>query len=55
MEVGEDEKELFINGDVGEDEDCAEDGGRVSQDRVRRQDCRIREKEVGPSGSCVEV
>lgn len=54
MEVGEDEKE-FMNGDVGEDEDCVEDGGRVSQDRVRRQDCRIRENDVGPSGSWVEV
>lgn len=28
-----------------------EDGGRVSQDRVRRHDCRIMEKEVGCRGS----
>ena len=31
------------------------DGGRVSQDRVRRHDCRIMEKEVGARGSWVDV
>lgn len=30
-------------------------GGRVSQDRVRRHDCRIAAKEVGERGSWVEV
>jgi len=32
----------------GEEEDC---GGRVSQDRVRRQDCRIMEKVWGERGT----
>jgi len=30
-------------------------GGKVSQERVRRHDCRIIENEVGWSGSWVEV
>ena len=49
------EKELFMKGEVGEEVDCVEEGGRVSQDSVRRQDCRIMEKDVGASGSWVEV
>jgi hypothetical protein len=55
VEEGPVENGLFMRGDVGEEVDCVEDGGRVSQERVRRQDCRIMEKEVGARGSCVEV
>jgi hypothetical protein len=50
-EAGPVEKGLFMKGDVGEEVNCVEDGGRVSQERVRRQDCRIMEKEVGARGS----
>lgn len=49
------EKGLLMKGDVGEEVNWFEDGGRVSQERVRRQDCRIMEKDVGASGSWVEV
>jgi hypothetical protein len=49
------EKGLLMKGEVGEEVNCVEDGGKVSQERVRRQDCRIIEKEVGASGSWVEV
>jgi hypothetical protein len=49
------EKGLFIKGDVGEEMNCVEEGGRVSQESVRRQDWRIMEKEVGARGSWVEV
>ena len=54
-EEGPVEKGLFMKGDVGEEVNCVEGGGRVSQERVRRQDCRIMEKEVGARGSWVEV
>lgn len=40
-------------GEVGEEGEL--DGGRVSQESVRRQDCRIMEKERGWSGSWVDV
>jgi hypothetical protein len=53
--AGPGEKGLFMKGDVGKDVNWLEDGGRVSQERVRRQDWRIMEKEVGASGSWVEV
>ena len=52
--VGPVEKGLCVKGEVGEVY-CVEEGGRVSQERVRRQDCRTMEKEAGPSGSWVEV
>lgn len=39
------------SGEVGEGLRVLGDGGRVSQERVRRQDCRTREKEMGASGS----
>jgi hypothetical protein len=44
-----------MNGDVGEEVNCVEEGGRVSQERVRRQDCRIMENDVGARGSWVDV
>ena len=53
--AGPEEKGLLMKGEVGEEVNWVEDGGRVSHERVRRQDCRIMEKEVGASGSCVEV
>jgi hypothetical protein len=53
--AGPEEKGLLMRGEVGEEVNCAEDGGRVSHERVRRQDWRIMEKEVGASGSWVEV
>jgi hypothetical protein len=49
------EKGLCRNGDVGEDVNCVEEGGRVSQDSVRRHDCRIIEKDAGARGSWVDV
>ncbi len=49
------ENGLFMKGKVGEEVNCVEDGGRVSQESVRRQDCRIIEKDVGARGSWVEV
>ena len=52
--MGPPEVALGESGEEGAEEDCVV-GGRVSQERVRRQDCRIREKEVGSRGSCVEV
>lgn len=48
---------LLVKGEeycVG-DEYWVEEGGRVSQERVRRQDCRTIEKEAGASGSWVDV
>lgn len=44
-----------MKGDVGGEVNCIDEGGRVSHERVRRQDCRTMEKEVGASGSWVEV
>jgi len=53
---GPEEKGLFVRGEVGEEVvNCVDDGGRVSHERVRRQDCRIMEKDVGARGSWVEV
>lgn len=43
------------NGEVGDRVCCEWEGGMVSQARVRRQDCRMMEKEVGDAGSCCEV
>jgi len=54
-EEGPVENGLFINGDVGEEVNCVEEGGRVSHERVRRHDWRIMEKDVGARGSWVEV
>lgn len=50
------EEKGFVRGEVGEVVVfCVDEGGRVSQERVRRQDCRIMEKDVGASGSWVET
>lgn len=50
------EEKLEMNGEEGVELGVGfEDGGRVSQERVRRQDWRIIEKEVGCRGSCVDV
>ena len=50
------ENGLLSKGEEGEDViGWLLEGGRVSQERVRRQDCRIIEKEVGVRGSWVEV
>lgn len=51
------EKEVLRKGDVGEELRLGwmVEGGRVSQERVRRQDCRRMEKEDGWRGSWVEV
>lgn len=54
-EDGPEEKGLLMNGEVGEEVLWVEDGGRVSQDKVRRHDCRIMEKEADERGSWVEV
>lgn len=51
----EPEEELFMYGDVGEEVNCVDDGGRVSHESVRRHDCRIMENEPGARGSCVDV
>jgi hypothetical protein len=48
------EKEEW-KGDVGEEVCWMLEGGRVSQERVRRQDCRRIEKEDAWSGSWVDV
>tara|TARA_R110002060_G_scaffold15581_18_gene21770 strand:- start:1155 stop:1277 length:123 start_codon:yes stop_codon:yes gene_type:complete len=40
-----------MNGEVGEAVFGVDDGGRVSQDKVRRQDWRTIEKEFGERGS----
>jgi hypothetical protein len=53
--AGPEEKGLLIKGEVGEEVNWLEDGGRVSHESVRRQDCRIMENEVGARGSWVEV
>lgn len=53
--AGPHEKGLLIKGEVGEEVNWLEEGGRVSHERVRRQDWRIMEKEVGARGSWVEV
>jgi hypothetical protein len=42
-------------GDEGAEENWLALGGNVSHERVRRQDCRIMEKEDGERGSWVEV
>jgi hypothetical protein len=56
VEEGPLENGLLMNGEVGlEVVDWLVFGGRVSQESVRRQDCRIIEKEVGARGSWVEV
>jgi len=52
--AGLEETELFSKGEVGEDVNWVEDGGRVSHERVRRQDWRIMEND-DPKGSWVEV
>ena len=44
-----------MDGEEGEVADELLEGGSVSHDKVRRQDCRIIENEVGASGSFVEV
>lgn len=44
------EKRLFM-GEVGEFAYCVEEGGRFSHERVRKQDWRIIENDVGNSGS----
>jgi hypothetical protein len=49
------EKGLLVKGEAVGEVYCVEEGGRVSQERVRRQDCRTMEKEAGASGSWVEV
>jgi len=50
------EKGLDVNeGEMLGALDMFDEGGRVSQESVRRHDCRTMEKEVGASGSCVEV
>lgn len=49
------EKGLLVKGEAVGEVCCVEEGGRVSQERVRRQDCRTMEKEAGASGSWVEV
>lgn len=46
---------LLYKGEVGEEVFSCVDGGSVSQDRVRKQDCRMIEKELGAKGSWVEV
>ena len=47
---------VWDNGLVGvEGEGWLPLGGNVSQERVRKQDCRIMEKELGWRGSWVEV
>lgn len=54
VEEGRVENGLLMNGEVGEVGDavvCEDEGGRVSQERVRRHDCRIMLKDVGVSGS----
>jgi len=55
LPVGPEEKAL-VKGEEGAELGCGLlDGGRVSQERVRRQDCRIMEKEVEERGSWVDV
>lgn len=44
-----------MKGGVGEEVGCVDEGGKVSHERVRRQDCRMIENEAGVRGSCVEV
>lgn len=52
----EERKGLLMNGEVGvEAVEEFPEGGRVSQESVRRHDCRIMEKEVGARGSWVDV
>lgn len=50
-----DAKDELRKGEDGTAVVCMDEGGSVSQDRVRKQDCRIMEKDCGASGSCVEV
>jgi hypothetical protein len=45
------EKGLLRKGDGEDGVNWLEDGGSVSQESVRRQDCRISEKDAGTSGS----
>jgi len=52
LPIGPEEKELLMKGEEGaEDVYWVELGGRVSQVRVRKQDCRMMENEVGDKGS----
>jgi hypothetical protein len=52
VDRGPEEKGLLMNGDVGDVCEGVElEGGRVSQESVRRQDCRTTEKDVGARGS----
>ena len=53
--VGPVEKGLLIKGEEVGEANWLEEGGKVSQERVRRQDCRTMEKDAGARGSCVEV
>lgn len=53
--MGPEEKGLLMKGEERDEVNWLEDGGRVSQERVRRQDWRTMEKELGARGSCVEV
>jgi hypothetical protein len=55
LEVLEVEEGLLRKGDEGAELWVTEEGGSVSQERVRRQDCRIMEKEDEERGSCEEV
>jgi hypothetical protein len=55
LPVGPEEKELGKGEEGAEVVYWLELGGRVSQVRVRRQDWRIMEKEVGARGSWVDV
>ena len=55
LPVGPEEKVLMKGEEGAEEVYCVEEGGRVSHVRVRRQDWRIIEKEVGARGSWVDV
>jgi hypothetical protein len=48
---GPPEKRLLFRGEVGEFAYCVEEGGRFSHERVRKQDWRIIENDVGTRGS----
>lgn len=44
-----------MSGEVGDELEDWLEGGRVSHERVRRQDCRMIEKDVEERGSWEEV